>query len=49
MEEDSNERGPVGRRDKRSACVEPVLRMCRTQGREEVAREQVKGNVAAKS
>ena len=28
-------------RDKRSACVEPVLRMWRAQGREEVARDQV--------
>ena len=32
---------PVGRREKRNACAEPVLKMRRAQGREEVARDQV--------
>ena len=31
----------VGRHDQHSASVEPTLRMWQTQGREEVAREQV--------
>ena len=32
---------PVGRRKKRSVCVEPELKMRRAQGREEVAHDQV--------
>ena len=32
---------PVGRREKRSACVEPELKMRKAQGREEVAHDQV--------
>ena len=42
MEEDRNDQSkPVGRREKRNGCVEPVLKMRRAQGREEVARDQV--------